>query len=310
MRTFAKELPIQLTERQRACIAGFASFLRPRLRLDARGTQTVAFTLDELKLIQQGIHNAVDGAADGRTRRALEALAPIVQDTIQRFFRIDAIPAAARLFQLRISLCDIQPEIWRRIQVKDCTLHRVHEYIQRAMGWEDCHLYRFEVAGAEYMDPDCMKEEIVAEDARSMCLGDVVPENGRAMEFRYVYDFGDEWAHVVRFEGCLVATPRARYPVCLEGERACPPEDVGGAGGYEQYLDALADPQHPEHRRLRAWRGPFDPEEFASDAVTKRLRRGLRALDEGDSSWVCLDDGSLAPPPSGSPGQRAPRLES
>ncbi len=94
--------------------------------------------------------------------------------------------------------------------------------------------------------------------------------------FEYEYDFGDSWSHDVLFEGCLQADPGCRYPLCLEGERACPPEDVGGTRGYLDFLEALADPDHEEHDTFRRWVGRrFDPESFDPAKTTKRMRRGL-----------------------------------
>jgi hypothetical protein len=78
----------------------------------------------------------------------------------------------------------------------------------------------------------------------------------------------------ILFEGCLRAEKGARYPECLEGERACPPEDVGGIYSYAEYLEAIGNPEHEEHEEYLEWRGPFNPEQFDSETVTKRMRRG------------------------------------
>ena len=141
------------------------------------------------------------------------------------------------------------------------------------MGWENYHLYRFEIGGLEYTDPDRV-EEFYGKDSREVRLSDVVPRDGHRCRFLYVYDFGDDWQHEVLFECCLTTESGRRYPACLEGERTCPPEDVGGVHGFEQYLAALADPQNDEHDSFLKWRGPFDPEKFTSAAITKRMQRG------------------------------------
>ncbi len=93
--------------------------------------------------------------------------------------------------------------------------------------------------------------------------------------FHYEYDFGDCWKHNILFEGCLRAEKGVRYPLCVEGERACPPEDVGGPSGYEEYLESLRDPEHEEWKETSDWRGPFRPEHFDGQAATKAMRRGL-----------------------------------
>jgi len=102
----------------------------------------------------------------------------------------------------------------------------------------------------------------------------ITADDGKQIQFEYEYDFGDRWEHEVLFEGCLQADKGGRYPVCVEGERACPPEDIGGACGYQDYLEAMADPQHEEHKSFMEWRGPFDPEAFDAAATTKRMKRG------------------------------------
>ena len=89
------------------------------------------------------------------------------------------------------------------------------------------------------------------------------------------YDFGDNWQHEVVFEGCLRAEAEQRYPVCLEGERSCPLEDVGGVWGYADFLEALADPNHEQNEDFKDWAGDFDPEEFDALKTTKLMRRRL-----------------------------------
>ena len=110
----------------------------------------------------------------------------------------------------------------------------------------------------------------------AVLLSDILPRTGKRFRFEYHYDFGDNWRHEVLFEGCLRAEPGKRYPVCLEGARACPPEDVGGAWGYEEFLEALADPEHEDHDGLLEWAGgSFDPEACDPAAATRAMRRGL-----------------------------------
>jgi hypothetical protein len=106
-------------------------------------------------------------------------------------------------------------------------------------------------------------------------ISEIVPKNGKRFHFVYEYDFGDGWEHEVLFEGCLRAEKGVRYPLCVEGERACPPEDVGGVWGYVEYLEALADPKHEQHHDMLQWRGPFDAEQFLAEKTTKAMRRGL-----------------------------------
>ena len=98
------------------------------------------------------------------------------------------------------------------------------------------------------------------------------PGAGRRKSFKYLYDFGDSWWHSVKVEQIVKLDTPLEFARCIAGENACPPEDVGGAGGYEEFLEALADPDHPEHADLKEWIGaPFDPSAFDIDEVNARL---------------------------------------
>ncbi|HYN96179.1 MAG TPA: plasmid pRiA4b ORF-3 family protein [Pilimelia sp.] len=175
------------------------------------------------------------------------------------------------IFQLRVSLADVSPPVWRRVLVPGgYTLDRLHRVIQYAMGWQNCHLHCFDIDGWQYGAPDPEGEPAVRDELDHR-LDAVAAKGGR---FAYTYDFGDWWEHQVAVEDVFVADPDERYPVCVDGERACPPEDVGGASGYSELLAALADPAHPDHARLRDWLGrPFDPERFTPGAADTLLRR-------------------------------------
>ena len=136
-----------------------------------------------------------------------------------------------------------EPPIWRRIQVKNCTLDKLHEHIQTAMGWTNSHLHHFRIDGTHFGDPMLMEEdfdEMNYQDSTTTKIRDVLPRGGKRFLFEYEYDFGDWWVHEVLFEGCPRAEPGVRYPLCVEGERACPPEDVGGTSGYQDFLDEPA----------------------------------------------------------------------
>jgi hypothetical protein len=107
-------------------------------------------------------------------------------------------------------------------------------------------------------------------------LRDILPKTGQPLRMVYEYDFGDSWEHEVLFEGCPKAEAGRQYPVCLEGERACPPEDVGGVGGYADFLQTIQDKSHEERVEMLEWGGGwFDPEEFDPATATKSMRKGL-----------------------------------
>jgi hypothetical protein len=183
------------------------------------------------------------------------------------------------VYQFKITLQGIEPPIWRRIQTEDCTLDKLHEHIQTAMGWTNSHLHQFKIDGVPYGDPQLFSEGMEGEtppvNSLRTKLSTIIPRDGKRFQFEYEYDFGDGWEHDILFEGFVPAEKGARYPLCLEGERACPPEDVGGTYGYQDYLKAMANPRHKRHKEFLEWSGPFDPEKFDAQAATKEMRKGV-----------------------------------
>ncbi|MGA2033973.1 MAG: plasmid pRiA4b ORF-3 family protein [Thermoguttaceae bacterium] len=174
------------------------------------------------------------------------------------------------IYQLKITLKEVDPPVWRRIQVEDCSLAELHDIIQDSMGWSNDHLYAFELDGEEYGDPD-MGDDGDISDADCLMLSEIASEG--PSKFKYQYDFGDDWQHVVKIEKTLAAEAKVKYPRCIAGERACPPEDCGGPFGYENLLDVIRDPDHAEHEEMLEWvGGNFDPEAFDIERVNQRLR--------------------------------------
>ncbi|WP_329008032.1 plasmid pRiA4b ORF-3 family protein [Micromonospora rifamycinica] len=176
-----------------------------------------------------------------------------------------------RIFQLKVSLTGVHPPIWRRVLVPGgYTLDRLHRVVQHAMGWRDCRLHSFEIDGVPYGEPDPDAEPAVRDELDTRL--DAVA--GRGSRFGYVYDFGDWWEHELVVEDVLAADPGERYPSCPAGERAGPPEGVGGPAGQALLLAALTDPHHREHTAMRDWvGGRYDPEAFDTDRTTVLLRR-------------------------------------
>lgn len=178
--------------------------------------------------------------------------------------------ASSSIHQVKVTLEGLRPPIWRRILVpSNVTLAGLHDIIQAAMGWHDSHLHDFTAGDTVYGDPT-FGEDMDVEDERKVRLAEIAPEPKD--RFRYLYDFGDSWEHTILVEAVKPPAAGVRYPVCVTGRRACPPDDCGGVWGYADLLDALADPEHPEHDELQEWIGePFDPDAFDLKTVNLRL---------------------------------------
>ncbi len=153
------------------------------------------------------------------------------------------------IYQLKVTLTQIEPLIWRRFCVRGrTTLDRLHLILQDVMGWNNTHLYAFRIREKRYEAPDPEARGI---DAKRVTLGQLNLQRGD--EFEYEYDFGDGWEHEMLVELVTPAAPGVRYPVCLDGQRACPPEDCGGVPGYANILEALDHPSDPEFRDVLDW---------------------------------------------------------
>jgi hypothetical protein len=176
-----------------------------------------------------------------------------------------------KIYQIKITLRGSRPAIWRRFLVRsDTSLARLHDVVQRVMGWTDSHLHQFNFGGKEYGVPDeDESEDNRLLDERKYRLSDIIVGGS----FGYLYDFGDEWDHALEVEEIRPQEEKVRYPMCLDGARACPPEDVGGMSGYEDFLEAIKNPKHPEHEDRVEWiGGSFDPEALDVDEVNRALR--------------------------------------
>ncbi len=190
---------------------------------------------------------------------------------MRRMFTKSAMPTGLT-YQLKITLRDSRPPIWRRVLVPgDFSLHKLHRVAQIAMGWTDSHLHQFLVGEICYGEPH-PDDEIEMNDERRFTLNQIAPRE--KSKFVYEYDFGDSWEHEILVEKVLPPEPGVKYPLCVKGKRACPPEDVGGVWGYDTFLKAIRDPDHEEHDSYLEWiGGEFDPEAFDLDEINQELRR-------------------------------------
>ncbi len=175
------------------------------------------------------------------------------------------------IYQLKITLKRAKPPIWRRIQLSgDTLLPDLHKIIQATMGWTNSHLHQFIHQRMFFGPPDPMGM-MDLEDYRKIKVSDLLQKEKAKMS--YEYDFGDGWEHEVLLEKILEKDPKVKYPVCLKGKNACPPEDCGGVWGYADLVQVMQDPQHEEHEEMKEWLGgELDPEAFDLDEVNRRLR--------------------------------------
>ncbi|MBX9643268.1 MAG: plasmid pRiA4b ORF-3 family protein [Novosphingobium sp.] len=171
--------------------------------------------------------------------------------------------------RLHIALADSDPSIWRRVDVPvEASLKMLHDVIQGAMGWLDYHLWEFEAGDRRYgvPDPDWGDDSLLA--AKNTKLRTLLDHGIR--QFLYTYDMGDNWEHIVTVEEVRDGEPGIKYPRHVEGRRRAPPEDCGGTPGFEAFLEAIANPEHPEHQDVTEWHQGCYGKAFDPDTIDER----------------------------------------
>jgi hypothetical protein len=184
-------------------------------------------------------------------------------------------------YQLKITLKNIKPAVWRRIVIPaDILLPDLHKVIQTVMGWYNSHLHQFTINGEFYTEPDEYSVDRSI-DYRKIKLDQLITSENQA--FEYEYDFGDGWEHKIVLEKILTQHSQ-QHPSCLTGKRACPPEDCGGPFGYADLLKIISDKKHVEYEETMEWVGDdFDPELFDIEEVNQMLQEddyGCQTDDE------------------------------
>ncbi len=177
---------------------------------------------------------------------------------------------ANHIYQFKITLLNITPSIWRRILVPDnYSFWDFHVAIQDSMGWTDSHLHAFrfrkkhkrKITEIGIPNEDRYDDEPEILPGWEIKISNVFNDLGVKIE--YLYDFGDSWLHEILFEGHLIKERNLKYPLCVDGDRACPPEDCGGESGYFRLLEIISNPHHKEYKEMIEWIGkPFNPDEF------------------------------------------------
>ena len=288
-KTPSETFPLQLTELQRKSLihcTRLKSRLKEKLENVGEGTQVVNVTQKELDQLEEEVSYAASYVRHPHKGRLVAVLRKVeeliteagVNTSDEGEAKTSMTPPKEGdvVCQFKITLLDIKPPIWRRIQIPDCTLADLHDYIQGAFGWDDYHMHQFEISGECY-GPSSSEEFGFAEgmfDEAEVHISDLIPMPGRRTRWIYEYDFGDGWRHEILFEGFLPADPEVEYPICVGGKRACPPEGCGGPWGYDEYVNAVTDPKPERHEELLEWGGPLDPEAFNAEEATKAMRGG------------------------------------
>lgn len=195
-----------------------------------------------------------------------------------------------QVLQFKITLLDTEPEIWRRIQIADtATFWDLHVALQCAMGWEDYHVHGFTVLMQNEKSHWQPKAEIGIPHEFNP---DVLPDwNVKLVDYinskdkiLYEYDFGDSWVHEIEFEGTFERIIGHKYPNCLDGAMACPPEDCGGIPGFYNFVEIMADKKHPDYRDACGWYGKtfeanaFDKTKVKFKNASLRLKKLLDSL--------------------------------
>jgi hypothetical protein len=175
------------------------------------------------------------------------------------------------VYEIKVTLRGIHPPIWRRVQVtSDTLLWGFHGILQAVIGWEDDRPHRFLINGTYYGEPGRSPSGVEIVDEESVRLSEVIKDEGD--KFIYQYGSGIGWNHEILIGKLLTCKPGQRYPICLCGKRACPPEDFTGPWEYREFLKTLKDPSRSGDKD-----GPgrverdFDPETFDQESVNKRL---------------------------------------
>jgi hypothetical protein len=173
------------------------------------------------------------------------------------------------IYEILIKLKGTNPQIWRQVQVDaSISLDKLHHIIQASMGWTNSHLYSFSIDDIEYSHPDFSDADFLYADSTKYKLKDFADER-----ILYVYDYGDYWEHEVEI---IRKLDRIEFlkAVCIDGKGKCPPEDVGGIHGFEEFLNIMADKNHPERESYIEWCGEeFDINDFSTGDANSNLQR-------------------------------------
>lgn len=290
----SEEIEIALTNAQRQAAAELMPDIREVFKSKAKRKKRILLPEDDWQELSDLAASQLTRDT-GRGRTTLRDLCSAVDAALlerNRSQQPQVATNADTIYRMRIDLRGIKPPIWRRIEVPDCSLAELHYAVQAAMGWGNCHLHEFVINQDRYSIPDPFGDCDVdgAVDSSDVWLSDVII--GKGAKFTYTYDFGDSWNHTIKVEAVGPAESSVAYPRCVTGKRNCPPDDCGGVWGYEELLDILADPAHPEYEERIDWCGRIDPEEFDAASCTLGMQSWFSdgAKDAGHVPEMSADD--------------------
>jgi hypothetical protein len=274
------ELEVALTDAQRQAAAELMLQLSSVFKPTTKGKKRIQLPESDWEELTD-LATAQLMREPGRGVTRLRNLITAVGDALSEADTTDrplADTGSETIYRMRIDLRGITPPIWRRVEVSDCSLAELHVVVQAAMGWTDCHLHEFEIDLDRYSVPSPFggDEDMGTIDARDVWLSEVI--RGKGAKLRYMYDFGDGWDHSIKVEAVEAGDPSQVYPRCVKGNRNCPPEDCGGVCGYQELLEILSDPKHPEHEERIEWIGEFDSESFDAAESTGYMQSWLSSV--------------------------------
>ncbi|MFW9990001.1 MAG: plasmid pRiA4b ORF-3 family protein [Candidatus Odinarchaeota archaeon] len=195
-------------------------------------------------------------------------------------FRKKDVPR--HIYQLKITLKNISPPVWRRILISNySTFSELHQAIQDCFYWSNYHLHEFSYRYPEpphwqihmqaispdesYYPEDRSDYYDIREDELRLC--DVF--SIKLKNVNYLYDFGDNWEHSIRLEKVFPDDKDFRFFLCVGGKRATPPEDCGGSYGYQELLEIFDNPSHQEHEEMKGWVGEEINPEIIKSPMSK-----------------------------------------
>jgi len=192
------------------------------------------------------------------------------------------------IIQLKVSLIDSEPLIWREIHVsKETTFFELHHIIQIIMGWKNYHMFEFNLEGyrvGEVFEDERTEgygnDQII--ESRTVAIKDLITQQKET--FKYVYDYGDDWEHKIQVENFLEEDTTLKFPICIDGRMNCPPDDSGGLHNFYESMEILKDKKHPEYKEISKWFGKsYDMKKFDKEKINRQLKNLAKYIADWDS---------------------------